>query len=99
MSSQDILLAGCAVQAQQKESPLKRRSLAFPRAGIQESLPTDWVCRGPPRLCPHARFAPSLFGRLPAKLGRAPGTQGGVRPIAEQPRVLTMPLCLAAPFD
>ena len=98
MSSQDILLAGCAAQAQQKESPLRRCSLAFPWAGIQESLPTDWACRGPPRLCPHARFAPSLFGRLPAELGRALVTQGGVRPIAEQPHVLAVSLSLAAPF-
>lgn len=67
MSSQDILLVVCAAQAQQKERPLRRCSLAFPPAGIQERLPTDGVCRGPPRLCPHARFALSLFGRLPAK--------------------------------
>lgn len=80
-SSQDILLAGCAAQARQKESPLRRCSLAFPRAGIQESLPTDWACRGPPRLCPHARFALSLSGRLPAELGWALRTQGGVRPV------------------
>uniref|UniRef100_A0A8D0KQ07 Semaphorin 3D n=1 Tax=Strix occidentalis caurina TaxID=311401 RepID=A0A8D0KQ07_STROC len=77
MSSQDILLAGCAAQAQQKESTLRHCSLAFPWAGIQESLPTDWACRGPPRLCPHARFTLSLFGRLPAELGQALGDPRG----------------------
>lgn len=65
MSSQDILLAGCTARAQQKKIPLRLCSLVFPQAGIQESLPTAWVGHGTPRLCPHARFTLSGFGRLP----------------------------------
>lgn len=72
-SSQDILLAGCTARAQQKKISLRHCSLAFPRAGIQESLPTAWVGHGTPRLCPHTRFTLSGFGRLPP----GPGDSGG----------------------
>lgn len=98
MSSQDILLAGCAAPAPQKESPLRCCSLAFPRAGIPERLPTDRACRGPPRLCPHAPSV--LAGRPPGLAGRRgpKGVSGALQSSpASSPCARARPCLLAAP--
>lgn len=80
-----------------KGKPIKALQPGVPMGRDPAQPAHDWVCRGPPRLCPHARFALSLFVRLPAELGQTLGNQGVVRPIAEQPHVLVMCLSLAVP--
>lgn len=65
---------GCAAPAQQKKSPLRRCRLAFPRAGIQDLLPTDGRAVAHPALT-LCQIPSEPVCRLPAKLSQALGTQ------------------------